>query len=242
MRGSLHESDAGVLVEADQQQPDRGGEQRDPGHVDARAVLPAPDRARQHARDHRHRGDADREVDEEDPAPAGLVGEEAADQRPGDEAQAHQAGEHALERGAAATGVEVGDEDEREAFERARAEALQPAPGDQLRHVLRRGRQRRAEQEERHPDQQQRAPPVPVGEPRVHRQRHGRRHEVGGDDPQVGRPPVEVAHDHGQRRPDDRLVEHREQQAGDDGGEQQALPLRGDRRVGTHMSEITCRN
>ena len=70
---------------------------------------------------------ADRQVDEEHPAPADVVGEEAADQRAGDEAEAHQPGQRALQRGAAAARVEVGDEDERQAFQRARAQALQRA-------------------------------------------------------------------------------------------------------------------
>ena len=50
---------------------------------------------------------------------------------------AHQPRQRALQRRAAAAGVEVGDEDERQAFQRARAEALQRAERDQLLHVLR---------------------------------------------------------------------------------------------------------
>ena len=68
---------------------------------------------------------ADRQVDGEHRAPADVVGEEAADERPGDEADAHQPGERALQRRAAAAGEEVGDEDERQPLERAGAEALQ---------------------------------------------------------------------------------------------------------------------
>ena len=89
--------------------------------------------AGQHGGDDRQRRDADRQVHEEHRAPADVVGQEAADQRPGDEAEAHQPGERALQRGAAPAGEEVGDEDERQPLQRARAEALQPAPRDQLR-------------------------------------------------------------------------------------------------------------
>ena len=52
-----------------------------------------------------------------------MVGEEAADERAGDEAEAHEPGQHALQRGVAPAGVEVGDEDEGEALERAGAQA-----------------------------------------------------------------------------------------------------------------------
>ena len=64
----------------------------------------------------------DRQVDGEHRAPADVVGEEAAGQRAGDEGHAHQARQRALQRGAAAPAEEVGDEDEREAFQRARAQ------------------------------------------------------------------------------------------------------------------------
>ena len=99
---------------------------------------------------------ADRQVHEEHPAPADVVGEEAADQRAGDEAHAHQPGEHALQRGVAAAGVEVGDEDERSGLPaHPRRGPAAPRKATSSLHRLRRRGERRAEQEEHHADQQQ---------------------------------------------------------------------------------------
>ena len=233
-----------ALVEPDEQQPDAGGEQRDAGQVQRRAAaLAAADRGGEDRRDHRERRGADGEVDREDRLPAHVVGEEAAHERAGDEADAHQARERALQRGGAAAGEEVGDEDEREAFQRARAEALERPVADQLLHVLRGGGQSGPEQEQDHADQEHRAAPVTVREPRVDRQRDRRGHQVGGRDPHVEVVAAQRLHDRRQRGADDRLVEHREQQAGHDRREEPAAASGGEvTGGGVHMSKCTCRS
>src|SRR5262249_48354471 len=91
--------------------------------VERHLALAAPDRPRQQRPDRDQRHEPDWQVDGEARAPADVVGQHAADQRPGDERDAHHPGHRALQRGAAAAGVEAGDQDERQRRERAR-----PAP------------------------------------------------------------------------------------------------------------------
>ena len=112
------------LAEPDEQQPDAERQQRDAGQVQRRALaLALAHRRGQDGEHDRQRGEPDRQVDGEHGLPADVVGEEAAGQRAGDEGHAHQPGQSPLQRRVAAAAEEVGDEDERQAFQRARARA-----------------------------------------------------------------------------------------------------------------------
>ena len=83
------------------------------------------------------RDDADRDVDVEDPAPAGAVGEQAAEHGAEHAGRAEDGAEVALVAAALARRDDVADGGERERHQAAAAEALDGAEGDQLLDVLR---------------------------------------------------------------------------------------------------------
>ena len=84
---------------------------------------------------------ADRQVDEEDPVPADVVGQEAT-QRGADERapSAEDGAEQALVLAALGGREEVADDRQRDREDGAGAEALDAAEGDELPHLLARGR------------------------------------------------------------------------------------------------------
>ena len=144
------------------------------------------------AADHRHleggrgdhqRGEADGQVDVEDPAPAGPVGEPAAQQRAGHRGDAEHGPEVALVAAALAGRDDVADDAEGDREQAAAADALDGAEDDQLAHVLAEPGQGRADQEDDDRDLEDEAPPVEVGD--LAPQRRGRRRgeQVGGDHP-----------------------------------------------------------
>jgi hypothetical protein len=145
-------------------------------------------------RDHGEREEADRDVDVEDPAPAQVVDEEAAEQRPDDRRDAEDGSEVALVAPTLARRDDVADDGQRDDDQPARAEPLQGAEGDQLTHALREPAQRGSDEENRDRSLK--------------------------DDLAA----VEVADDRRQRRRDDRLVERREQQDQQQRAEDQAHP------------------
>ena len=85
------------------------------------------------AGDDGERDDADGQVDVEDPAPAEVLGEEAAEQRPEHAGRAEDRAEQALVLAALARRDEVADDRHRQHHQPAAAEALEGAEGDQLR-------------------------------------------------------------------------------------------------------------
>ena len=82
---------------------------------------------RQRAPDDVQHDDAERKVDEEDPVPAEVVGDQAADGRAEQEADAEDGAEEALVLAALRRGEDVGDDRQRDREERAGAEALDAA-------------------------------------------------------------------------------------------------------------------
>ena len=91
-------------------------------------------------RDHAERDDPHRQVDVEDPAPAQVVDEEAAEQRADDRRDPEHRAEVALVLAALARRDDVADDGQRDHDQPAGAEALHGAKADQLPHALRRGR------------------------------------------------------------------------------------------------------
>jgi hypothetical protein len=148
-----------------------------------------------------------------------MVGEHAAQQRPGDAGDHEDHLDVALVAPALTRGHDLGDDRHRERHQPAGAQALQRAEGDQLRQVLRGAAQRRPGEEDADGGEEQRLAAVEVARPPPQRHGHGGAQQVGGDDPRELIEPTEVAHDRGQRRGHDRLVErreqHRQQQAGE---------------------------
>jgi hypothetical protein len=91
------------------------------------------------------------------------------------------------------------------------AQSLQRAELDQLRHRLRQAGQRRPGQENHDRGQEQLLAAIKVAELAVQRGGHGRREHVRGHHPGQVRDAAEVADDARQRRADDQLVQHGEQ-------------------------------
>ena len=193
----------------------RAGQQHGARHVE-RTVRARPLRRRQAQVQGGKRGDADRQVDEEDPAPAGMVDQDTPEERADDGRQRERRRDVALVAAALARGHEVAHRGHRHRHQPAGGSALYGTQDDELRDVLRRPAQRRGgdEDEQRHLEQQ--LAPVAVAELAPHRRRCRRRHHVGGDDPGDVAEPAEVGGDDRQRGGQDRLVEDRGQHREDD--------------------------
>ena len=128
--------------------------------------------------------DADRQVDQEHPAPVVIVGQPAAEHRPEDRPDHHAAAEqrHRLAVLLARVDVEQGRLGERD-DERA-ADALEGAEEHHLGQDLRDRAQHRGDGEARPPtDQQQALAPDPVGQPAGDRKRDRRGDDIAGQHP-----------------------------------------------------------
>ena len=222
------------------------GEQRDQGDDQHRGAPPvdaglAPDVVQvQVAGDHEQRGDADRHVDQEDPAPAGdphdrlLAGEEAAGHR----AQHARGGEDGHEvagvLGALARGDDVADDREHQGEQAAGAETLHGAQCGE--HVHRGGERAcgRADDEHGDREQEQLLAAVEVAELAVDRRGDGRGDQVGRRHPRLDRQTVQVVGDGADRGTDDGLVERGEEHA-----QQQARQDRQDLLVGVLARLLT---
>ena len=90
---------------------------------------------------------------------------------------------------------------------------------DQLRQILRKSAQSRADEEDDDGDLQHNAATVDIAELTVERHHDGGSKEIGGDDPGKMRQAADLADDGRQRRRHDCLVERGEQQDKDKGGE-----------------------
>ena len=174
----------------------------------------------------RERGDADRHVDEEDPAPARSLGDQAAEQRAADQAEPQQDRRDGVAAGRAALaavgslGREVADDDHRDGHQAAPAEPLHGAENDQLRHALRRSAQHRPGHEDRHGAQVDGLDPERVGQLAVQRLDGGAGQRVPGQQP--GHVGDAAGRGEGPRDVDgagrhDRQVEDADQQRGEGG-------------------------
>ena len=207
---------AGLLVrEPDEDRDERSGQERG-ARVVERAVRDVLGMERQGPPDHDEDDRAERQVDEEDPVPADRVGDDPADRRPDDGAEAEHRSEEALVLAPLGRREDVADDRERHGEQRARAEALDAAEQDELPHLLRQPAQQRADEEDRHADEEDGPPPVEVGQLAVDRAADRRRQQVRGERPDVDVVAVEIGHDHRQGRPDDRLVQGGEEDAEED--------------------------
>ncbi len=214
--------------------PAEAREQHDPRqrpgeHGRAEVVDPVRDPLRaavEDGADDNERGDADRQVDVEDPAPRKALGEEAADQRPDDGRDREHAAEVALIAAALARRDDVADDGDRGHDQPAGAEPLQRPERDQLGHAPADPAQRGAGEEEHDRELEDDLPAVQVAELPVQRPDHRRGEQVRRDHPGQVLDPAEVADDRRQRRRDDRLVERRDEQHEQQRPEDQAHPLR----------------
>ena len=87
---------------------------------------------RQQPLDDVQRDEPDRDVDVEDPVPADVLGQEAADERADHERDAEHRAEEALVLAALGRGEQVADDREGDREERACADALDASEQDQL--------------------------------------------------------------------------------------------------------------
>ena len=166
----------------------------------------------EHGADDDEGEDADRQVDVEDPAPAEVVDEKAAEQRADDRRNAEHGAEETLVLAAFAWRDDVADDRQRRHDQAAAPEALQGPERDQFGHVLADPAERGADQEDGDRRLQDDLPTIEISELSVERAGDRRGQQVGGDDPGEVLDPAEVADDRGQRGRDDRLVERGQQQ------------------------------
>ena len=161
--------------------------------------------------------DPDRDVDEEDPAPVDLLGEDAADQR-ADRKRHRGHADPDADRCSALPRWEGGDDDrKRRRVHQRRSNALHDAGADQVARAGREAARERGGREDRQADDEDQAPAEQVSELAAREHEHGERERVTADHPlELGLRDVEVALDRGQRHEDDRVVEHdHEQPEGD---------------------------
>ncbi len=194
-----------------QEAADRAGQQERPAQVEA--VLAAPDRQWELGGDDDEHDRADRQVQQEQPAPGGVVGDRPADHRAEHAGQAEHRAEQALVAGPLPGGDDVADDGQRERQQAAAAEALQGAGRRQGAHALRGGAQRGAGQEDDDRGQEHRFAAEQVGDPAVEQRRGGRGQQVGRDHPVGVLDAAEIADDRRQRHRDHRAVEGAEQDA-----------------------------
>ena len=161
----------------------------------------------QHHGDDGERDDPERQVDVEDPAPAGVVDDEPADQRARDAGEAEHRAEVARVAAPLPRGDDIGDDRLRADHQPAATDALQGPERDELPHVLRQPAQGRADQEHHDREQEDLLAAVEVAELAVDRRRDGRGQQVGRHHPRQLGEPAQLADDRRQRRRDDRLVE-----------------------------------
>ena len=152
---------------------------------------------------------ADGQVDEEDPRPAQVRGQNAADQHADRPADPGGSAPHAERDVALAPFAKRGDDDrQRRRHEQRPAEPLQGPRNDQR--PLRPGepREQRAEREHGHAGNEEPPPPEQVGKPAAQEQRSAEQDRVGGNDPlQALLGEVQVVLDRRQRDEHDRNVE-----------------------------------
>src|ERR1700678_3718165 len=154
---------------------------------------------------------AQRQVYVEDPAPGEAVGDEPAGQRAADGGEHHHHHHVAHVAPAFARRHDVAERRHRPDHQAAGSQPLQGPEHDELRHVLRQAGKRRTDEEDHDRGDEQLLAAVHVAELAVERRGDGRRQHVGGHHPgQVGHA-AQAADDPRQRRADDELVEHREQ-------------------------------
>ena len=158
------------------------------------------------------RDDPDRDVDVEDPVPAQVLGQPAADERAGDERDAEHGPEEALVLAALLRGEQVADDRERDREQRACADALDASEQDQHAHVLTEAGQRGADQEDDDADHVDRLAAVEVGQLAPERDADRAGEQVDGDRPDVVVVATQLGHDGRQGRADDGLVERAQEQ------------------------------
>ncbi len=157
---------------------------------------------------------AEGQVDEEEPAPARVVDDEAADHRAADAGEREDDREPALVASTQPRRHDFTDERLRERHEPAAAEALDDACRDQRRERRRCAAGQRAEREDDDGAREDTAAAEAVAEPAIERNHDHRREQIADRQPRGVAQATELAADHRRRRRQQRLVdggqEHRQ--------------------------------
>ena len=164
----------------------------------------------QQPRGEHRRGDADRDVHEQHPAPAQPARENAAEQHPGGAAGAGDGAPDAQRAVALRAFGERGRDDrQRRRRDDRRAEALNRARGDQPCLRLGQAAGQRGEREDDQADHEHPPAPEQVGEASAEQQEPSERQRVGVHDPrEVIAGEVQVGADRRERDVHDRRVDH----------------------------------
>ena len=159
----------------------------------------------------RHREGAERQVDEEQPAPAGMVDDQAADDRAADAGQREDHREVGLVARPLPRRHDFADERLRQRHQAAAAEPLQDPRGDQQAERRRQAAGERAGREHDDGDAEQLAPAEAVAEPAVERHHDHRGQQVADRQPGGLAQAAELAADHRRRGREQRLVDRRQE-------------------------------
>ena len=175
-------------------------------------MLGRPARDVQGGGDDGERDDTDGKVDVEHPAPAQMLGEQAAQQRPEHAGRAEDRAEQPLVAAAFPGRYDVADDRHRQHHQPAAAEPLERAEADELGHVLGGAAQRGTGEEDDDRGLEQLLAAVLVAQFAPQGCGGGRGQQIGGDHPGQVLQAAEVADDGGQRGRHDGLVQRRQQQ------------------------------
>ena len=160
------------------------------------------------------RDHADRDVDEEDPVPVDVLGDQAADERADREGERGDAGPDADRRSPLLRRERDSDDRERRRVHQRRAEPLDDARRDQERRVTGQAAREGREREDGEADDEHPAPAEKVGELAAREHESPEGEGVPGDHPlELGHLEVERLLDGGQRHVHDRVVEHDHEEA-----------------------------
>ena len=163
------------------------------------------------------RGDADRQVDQEDPVPRGAVDQRAAEDRAEDRAEQHRDAEHGHHATDALGAGGAGQDRHAERHQHAAAEALQDAEEHQHLEAGGGRAEHRAGGEQQHGEQVEPLGAEAVGGPAGQRDDAGQGQRVAGHRPgDLGRGGVELALEGLERDGHDRDVEDGHDRAEDD--------------------------
>ena len=161
---------------------------------------------------------AERQVDEEDPAPREVLREDAAEGGPDHGGGAPDAGDVPLHARTLFDGVEIADHRDAHGLYGSGTDALQRAEDDERRHAPGEAAQHRAQKEHGDPEEHHRLAPENVGELAVEGDGHRLGEQVDREKPGELGEPAQVADDGRHRRRDDRAVECHQAGAEHDGG------------------------
>ncbi len=176
-------------------------------------VVAAYDGDLERDRGDHERGEADRDVDEEDPAPAGTVGEEATQHGTQHAGRAEDRTEVAAVTATLTRRDDVADGGQGEGEQTTATEALDGTEGDQLADVLSQAGHQGADQEGDDRGLEDQLATVEVGDLAPQRRRGGLGEQVGRDHPGQVAEAAELAGDAGECGTDDGLVEGGEEHA-----------------------------